>query len=365
LKLEGQQYPSSPVGFIGKFLEVTMKKTPIIISALCLTAFLSASAQTANLDSVKTYLLERLSVQKSGTLILKTAAQRYFDLVKAAQFDYKKPPADLARKALLEARAGWTRASPVYESVEGIVAGVERLAAFDVNLDAGASKAEGGESIVEFDLKLPSGKILEKPGNAFGVNEGALWGTEKTFSSGLAFDVDGDGKIGFGDQLPDANVLKAAADKLDSLTQELIDTARTWTPAPQDVFGALTANVPTVAPVFLDRWKTSRFVLGEKATRRDFNVISSLSDLSQNITSWQKLYAGVSASVKAKNAGLDGQIQRDLVSLKAWAVKLEAMESKRRFTSEQAQTLIKEGDNRATAITGKISQAAALVGVKL
>ncbi len=342
-----------------------MKKRLIIISALGLTASLHASAETANLSSVKTYLLERLNVQKTGTSSLKSAAQRYFDIAKAAQFNYKKMPTDIARKALLEARAGWTKSSPVYESVEGIVAGVEVLAAFDLNLDAGASKAEGGEAIVEFDLKLPSGKILEKPGNAFGVNEGALWGTEKTFSSGVTFDVDGNGKIGFGDQLPDANVLKAAADKLDALTQELIDTAKTWTPAPQDVFGALTANVPTVAPVFLDRWKTSRFVLGEKATRRDFNVISSLSDLSQNITSWQKLYAGVSASVKTKNASLDQQIQTDLTSLKTWAVKLENMETKRRFTSEQAQTLIKEGDNRATAITGKISQAAALVGIKL
>jgi Imelysin len=342
-----------------------MKKSLIVLSTICLVASLNASAQSANLGSVKTYLLERINAQKAATAGLKNAAQRYYDLAKAAQFDYKKLNTSAVRAALLEARAGWSKASPIYESVEGIVAGVEVLSAFDLNLDAGASKAEGGDAIVEFDLNLANGTTLEKPGNAFGVNEGALWGTEKTFSSGVAFDVDGNGKIGFGDQLPEANVLKSAADKLDALTGELISTAKTWTPAAKDVFGALTANVPTVAPVFLDRWKTSRFVIGDKATRRDFNVISSLSDLSGNITSWQKLYAGVSASVKTKNAGLDAQIQSDLTSLKAWAVKLEAQESKRRFTPEQAQTIMKEGDNRATAITGKIAQAAALVGVKL
>ena len=129
--------------------------------------------------------------------------------------------------------------------------------------------------------------------------------------------------------------------------------------------GALTANVPTVAPVFIDRWKTSRFILGDKATRRDFNVISSLSDLSGNISSWQRLYTGVSASVKAKNASLDKQISDGLSSLKSWAAKLEAQENTRRFTPEQAEAILKEGDNRATAITGKITQAAALLGVKV
>jgi hypothetical protein len=177
--------------------------------------------------------------------------------------------------------------------------------------------------------------------------------------------VDGDGKIGFGDHLPEANVLKAAAEKLDSLTGELITTAKTWQPTQQDVFGALAANVPTAAPVFLDRWKTSRFVLGDKSTKRDFVVISSLSDLVGNIASWQKLYGGVAPLVHGKNAALDKQISEGLSSLKVWTERLLTQESKRRFSPEQAELIYKEGDNRATAITGKIVQAAALLGVKV
>ena len=340
-----------------------------IAVAFALTTGLSFgfAAENAGVASVKTYLLERLSLQKAGTAQLEVAADKYLELAKAVNFDYVKLAAqpETVRRALKDARAGWSKASPVYESIEGIVAGVEMLASFDVNLDAGSSKAEGGDAMVEFDLKLANGKTLQKPGNAFGVNEGALWGTEKGFSSNVKFDVDGDGKMGFGDQLPDANVLKAAADKLDALTQELIDTGKKWTPSSGDVFGALAANVPTVAPVFIDRWKTSRFILGEKATRRDFNVISSLNDLSGNIASWQRLYTGVSASVKAKNASLDRQIVDGLSSLKAWTAKLETQENSRRFTPEQAEAILKEGDNRATAITGKITQAAALLGVKV
>ncbi len=336
------------------------------IATVGLALSLTASAQDTNLSSVKTYLLARLKLQRSGTSTLKLAAQRYYDLAKASSFDYPKlrQSGTPVRTALTQARAGWTKASPVYESVEGIVAGVESLAEFDVILDAGASKAEGGDAIVPFDLKLPNGETLEKPGNLFGINESALWGTFAAFSSRVKFDVDGGG-IGFGDHLPDANVLKAAADLMDGETARLIAAAKTWQPSLDDVFGAMVANVPTVGPVFLERWKNSRFVVGAKSTRRDFVVISSLSDLVGNIGSWQQLYKSVAGKVKAKNSALDGQISADLEALRVWAQRLVLQEHKRAFTPEQAAMIFREGDNRATNITGRISQAAALVGVKV
>jgi hypothetical protein len=348
-----------------------MQKQQFYIGLFALTALGSslvlAQASNANLGVVKNYLLTQLGIQKSGSSSLKMAAQRYYDLAKSTNFDYAKLASNknAVQNVLKEARDGWKKASPVYESVEGIVAGVEMLSIFDVNLDAGASKTEGGESIVTFDLKLPNGKTLEKPGNLFGVTEGALWASEKSFSSGVKFDVDGDGKIGFGDALPNANILKAAADKLDSMTGDLISTGKQWTPTLEDVFGALTANVPTAAPVFIDRWKTSRFVLGDAATRRDFNAISSLNDLNGNIASWQTLYKGLAPAVAAKNASLNKQITDGLGSLKVWVTKLETQEKTRRFSPEQAELVLKESDNRATAITGKIVQAAALLGVKV
>ncbi len=324
----------------------------------------------ANADSpavVKTYLLERVTIQKNSTNAMKNAAQRYLDLAKAQNFDYTKLAGlgAATRNALRDARTAWSSASPAYESVEGIVAGVEMLASFDLNLDAGASVADGGDAVVEFDLKLADGTVLAKPGNAFGVAEATLWGTYKGFSSGVKFDLDNNGKIDFGDQLPNAYVLFAAAAKLDELTGQLLETAKKWNPSTSDVFGALVANVPTAASVFIERWKTSRFVLGEKSTQRDFNVISSLNDLSQNVSSWQNLYKGVSSAIKAKNASLDTQINAGLSSLKVWAQKLEVQEKTRRFSPEQAEAIGKEGENRATAITGRISQAAALLGVKL
>ena len=63
--------------------------------------------------------------------------------------------------------------NPQYEQMEGVVAGVPSLSRFDVILDAGASAADDPENAVPFDLTLPDGRVLEKPGNLFYMAETA------------------------------------------------------------------------------------------------------------------------------------------------------------------------------------------------
>lgn len=242
---------------------------------------------------------------------------------------------------------------------------MEDLSEFDLILDAGTSAAEGGEDVVPFDLKLPSGRVLPKPGNLFGVSEGTLWGTVKAYGSGVRYDVDGDGRLNFGDQLPDAGVLKAAADRLHSESQRLQKAAQAWIPTREDVFGALVGNVPTVGPVFFEDWKTSPFVLGARSQRKDFVVISRLSDLRGNVASWQAMYRGLSQDVKARNAALDGQIHSGMNELASLVDRLVAREQTRHYSPEQAEALQREAQNRATVITGRLTQAAALLGVKV
>jgi len=343
---------------------------PLLTLTLLPTALLATHAGAAttgnDLSGVKTYLTARLQVQAKGTAALVRGADAYYARARAAGFDYRKLSSDRAAVAALRAaRAGWTQASPVYEEVEGIVAGVNSLSQYDLILDAGTSAAEGGEDVVPFDLKLPNGRVLPRPGNLFGVNEGTLWNTVRTFSSGVPTDVDGDGRVGFGDALPDANVLKAAATELNRQTDALQAAAAAWTPTQSDVFGALVGNVPTVGPVFFENWKTSRFVLGSRTTRTDFVVISRLSDLQGNVASWEAMYRGLSPQVKARNAQLDAQITSGLGSLKGYVARLSVQEKVRHFTPEQADTLQQEAQNRATVITGRLTQAAALLGVKV
>ncbi|MDV6373449.1 imelysin family protein [Deinococcus arenicola] len=341
-------------------------RLPLSRLTLLLGLGLLPSAAAADLSGVKTYLGGKLDTQLAGTRALSAAADGYYALAKSANFDYKvlaKNPQ--TRTALQAARAGWSKASPAYEDIEGIVAGVEALSAFDVILDAGTSAADGGEDVVPFDLKLPNGKTLAKPGNLFGVNEGTLWGTVGAYSSGVAFDVNGNGKMDFGDQLPDANVLKTAAAELNRQSLELQKAANAWKPSREDVFGALVGNVPTVGPVFFEDWKSSPFVIGSKSVRKDFVVISRMSDLSGNVSSWRAMYRGLSPDVKAKNAALDTQIQSGLNELALYVGKLVGREQSRRYTPEQAEQLQREAQNRATVITGRITQAAALLGVEV
>src|SRR5919109_316207 len=95
-------------------------------------------------------------------------------------------------------------ANPAYEEMEGIVAGVPRLAQYDVDIDAG-SDASDPENAVSFNLELPDGGTIKQPGNLFFVTETALYGINPDFlAKGVKQDVDRDGRVEFGEGIPDA-----------------------------------------------------------------------------------------------------------------------------------------------------------------
>jgi hypothetical protein len=186
-----------------------------------------ASAASVDLGGIKTYLVGKTGELKGATAELKALSDRYYDLSKSANFDYatltQQQPAELA-KLVGDARTAWKKASPLYEQMEGIVAGTPSLAQYDVDMDAGAAGAEDPENAVSFDLRLPDGKTLPKPGNLFGVTESALWGTFADFRvNEVALDVDGDGTIGFGDALPDANEDAQIGERLSDLKAFVAD----------------------------------------------------------------------------------------------------------------------------------------------
>jgi hypothetical protein len=329
----------------------------------------AGQSTSAGLAEVKTYLVDKATRLDSEVDPLRTAADAYYNLAQATDFDYAKlwdTQREQTTKAVMDARAAWESASPEYERMEGIVAGVPSLARYDVILDAGASGAEGGESVVPFDLTLPDGRVLAKPGNLFGVVESTLWGTFADFAvPGVAADYDGDGKAGFGETLPDANVLKSAAEAMDKYTGDLLKDARAWEPTAAEAFGALVANVPTVGD-FFGSWKASRFVLGDASQQRDFAVISRLSDIVDNVSSWQAIYGGLSPMAQSVDAATDAQITEGLTNLKAFVAGLFAQEQDgKRFTPEEADGLSAQAEDRATAIVGQISQVAAQLKIDI
>jgi Imelysin len=332
-------------------------------------AVLSPDA-TAQIDmsSVRAHVLAKTGELKSAAAAMNTASAAYYDLAKGADFNYGallKDKRDGTVQALSDARAAWMQAVSAYSKMEGIVAGTPTLADFDLILDAGSSAKIGGDGVVPFDLNLPDGRTLSKPGNLFGVTEGALWGTVAEFSAKGTFDIDGDGKPSFGDALPDANVLIAASNEIVKYAAELEISAQSWQPNEREAFIALLIMAPSAAD-YLDAWKQSRFVAGDASTRPDYAALSRLSDLNDMMSGLQVLYAGVSPLVSRADAASDAAVIAELGAIKQLASDALGRENAgARYSATEAEKLIEQAAAHGEKITITLIEAAGKVGVKI
>ncbi len=349
-------------------------KSKVILLAVMLSVLILPFSRVfgaddkADLDAVKTYLLGKANDLADGSKLLTESTDAYYELAKAAKFDYAQLWKDKQKEvavAIEAAKKQWIVISPFYEQMEGIVAGVPSLSNYDAIIDASPSGEEDPDNAVDFTVDLPSGDKLEKPGALFNVLESTLWGTEPKYVSDAKIDVDGDGKIGFGDELPDANILKGTADALASQAAELLKSATAWEPNESDAFTALVVMVPTMSEYF-GSWKISRFVEGDDATGKNFSVISRLSDITGILSSLQVIYDGVSPLIEAKSPEQHEQINQGLVDLKAFVEDILKQENDgKRFKPEEADIFGTEAQDRAQTITGQITQAAALLDITI
>jgi hypothetical protein len=332
------------------------------------TAAPTEAVLTADLSGIKNYLTGKAAELAASTGELSDLGQQYFELAEGVSFDYAALWAEHGPEAqdiVEDAREAWKTASPLYEQMEGIVAGTPSLADFDVLLDAGASGAEDPEGAAPYDLTLGDGRVLERPGNLFGVNESTLWGTWPEFTAPVRADFDGNGTIEFGEALPDAYVFQAATALLDQSATELQTAAQAWTPSSSDAFTALVVMVPTMSEYF-GSWRDSRFVAGEASTQRDFVAISRLADIQDILSSLEVVHQNVSPLIVSVDATQDTEIGTGLAELKAFVADVYQQEQDgKRFTAEEADLLGTEAQDRATAITGKVSQVAAQLGIEI
>ena len=173
------------------------------------TTAASGPLAAAELSGVKTFLTEHTVQLNDFTGRFHSLAQDYDKLAASVDYDYARLLSEHRAEVaplLVKAKALWTEGNPYYERMEGIVAGTPSLAEYDIIIDAGSSKAEDPESAVPFDLELADGRVLEQPGNLYNLTEGMLWGTRPEFTAPVKADLDGDGKVAFGEALPDAHV---------------------------------------------------------------------------------------------------------------------------------------------------------------
>jgi hypothetical protein len=327
-----------------------------------------AAAAGADLGAIKDYLLSHTATLQEHTAALAEDAEAYHALAEEAGFDYGAllesdgpEVADLIEKM----QATFREANPAYEEMEGVVAGVPSLADFDVIIDAGADKSDP-ENAVPFSITTPAGKTYDQPGNFFFLLETSLWGTEEKFAAkGVQPDLDGNGRVVFGEALPDADFLVAAARDFAAQAQELGVAAQAWEPTPQDAFTALVVMTPTMSEYFA-AWKSSRFVAGAKASESSFVAASRLQDIADILGGLVLIYDNVEPAIADENPEQARQTGTELKQLEEFAAKLRDEEAGgRKFTARQADTLGSEAQDRAEAIAGQVSQAAGRLGITL
>ena len=217
-----------------------------------------------------------------------------------------------------------------------------------------------------FSITTPAGKTYEQPGNFFFLLETSLWGTEEQFAAtGVEPDLDGDGKVTFGEALPDADFLVAAARDFAANAEELDAAAKAWEPTPQDAFTALVVMTPTMSEYF-EAWKSSRFVAGAKAEESSFVAASRLQDIADILGGLVLVYENVEPAIAADDPQQADQTGSELKELEQFASGLRDEEaSGRRFSAREADTLGSEAQDRAEAIAGQVSQAAGRLGITL
>ena len=131
-------------------------------------------------------------------------------------------------------KRNWLAHNSDYERMEGIVAGTPSLVQYDVDIDAGTSFKEDPKGAVSFSLKAPNGKTFKQPGALYNITEAALWGEDSALTArNVKPDLDGDGKAGeFGEVLPDAAFLAAAATEFDRQSPSCWRRPRPTSPTP-------------------------------------------------------------------------------------------------------------------------------------
>ena len=274
------------------------------------------AAQSAELGAIKDYLLEHTERLVDDTAAIRAGAEEYYELAEAADFDYAKLLADNredVQRLVKEAQDGFRKANPSYEEMEGVVAGVPSLAEYDVIIDAG-SDASDPESAVPFDVKTPSGRTLEQPGNFNFLVETSAFGTEEKFQAkGVEPDLDDDGKVEFGESVPDADLYVAFARDFEKYAKELDAAAREWEPTESDALTSLVVMTPTMSEYF-GAWKNSRFVAGENATETAFVAASRLQDIADILGGLVLVYDNVKPIVAKADKQQAEQTEQSLTA---------------------------------------------------
>lgn len=322
-------------------------------------------AESRGLANVKQFTLDHSRQLVAQAELLEAGIAGYHEVIAAHGGDYTAAwTADGTRLAeqISAIRSLWLEASNQYETIEGIVAGIPETAKYDLILDAGNPGTEA-EDIAEYDLSLPDGTVLKRPGNLFhGITEPLLWGMDEKGVK-LSADLNGDGKVTRGEVLFDANLGFGAAQALTLWAKALEADMAAWKPNREDAFTSVVVMTPTVGDYF-GEWKESQFISGEIGT---FVARSRLSDVQGIMSGCRKMYSeALSPVVSASDADLDSRIKTGFEELLTLVEDTHARETAgAKFGAEEADALGNEAQDIADRIVAMVLQAAARAEVQI
>ncbi|HEX9856714.1 MAG TPA: imelysin family protein [Paracoccaceae bacterium] len=340
-----------------------------LVAAGCLAALPAfpdtAADEQRGLANVRQFTLDHNARLIGRARLLEQAAGGYHAIIAGHGGDYAAAWAaegPALAGAVGQLRDLWLESSNQYETIEGIVAGIPETAKYDLILDAGNPGGEA-EDVAEYDLTLPDGSVLARPGNLFhGITEPLLWGMDPAHVK-LEADLDGDGRITRGEMLPDANLALGAAQALTHWAQALGADMTAWVPNRDDAFTAVVTMTPTVGDYF-GEWKESQFITGEIGA---FVAQSRLVDVQGIMGGCKTMYFNaISPVVAAADPELDARVRAGFDELLALVEDTYAREQAGSpFSAEEADALGNEAQDIADRIVALVLQAAARLDVKI
>lgn len=324
---------------------------------------LSVPARAAGTPGVKDYLLATTAKMQTAAADFEKSAAAYSKIVDAAGGDYSAALKTSRKEitALVHTMQEDYKAmdSFGYENIEGIVAGVKKLADFDVYLDSGVPQAEAtspGAQVAPVVLKTKNGRVLDREGCLFTyLIEPALWG--KNYA--VPADVEGNGTIEPKESLPLADVLLAAAGDVRKKIDELAAASAAWQPTREDYFAAIITMTPTLSGYF-DDWKESRYAAH---TSGRFTAVSRVSDMRGIMSGVSVLYAAVAPDVQTKDPALAKSITRGFRDILSFIDRVDAREKQARITVAEIDEMGTQAKEKADKLVPQVEQAAAILNI--
>ena len=329
----------------------------VLVASLCSAALATVAHAEETATSVKSYLISKLEKMDAASEDFVKNSEAYAALVAAnggsVEAAYKADPKEVDKLVTKLQENYKAMDSFGYETVEGIVAGVPSLSAYDTYLDAGVPESKGPENVAPVVLDLGNGKKIDRQGCLFTyIIEPMLWSGDKRWVT----PVDGGKK-----SLPRPEVLTAAAKDVNKKLGELLADAKSWNASVSDCFGAMVVMTPTLSDYFED-WKESRYAK-EKSGR--FQAVSRVSDMRGIMGSCQVMYEAVEKQVAEKDKALAKSVDSGFKGIMSFIDKIEEREKEGEIKGAEIDELATQAKEKTDKIVPQIQQSAAVVGVKI